>query len=178
MQKHDELADTISGAGHNVTHDLTHAELAWLVTQASKWSSHRWQWIRTTGGTIRKPEVRIERGEIVSATSDPPRPTQEIVRAVYDATARRAAKRAEAANKAATTRQHRQATLTYKLAATWLATAKLPPSLRCNLCKKPLTDPDAIERGIGSECWQNILNAAQEIRSRQQQQQQQHEPRA
>jgi hypothetical protein len=30
--------------------------------------------------------------------------------------------------------------------------------MHCILCNKPLTDPESIERGMGSDCWEQLLH--------------------
>lgn len=153
-----------------IEHDLTESELAWLAGRCPAGRSC-WNRIQTEQGAIQQAEVRFQQGQIVSATAAEPRWTvQQIIRAVYDATARRAARRSTAARKAATTRQQRQDALVYQLAQRWAATGQFVPSRRCRLCRKLLDDPQAIQRGIGSDCWQRILAVAEQLLSQQQQQ--------
>ena len=37
-------------------------------------------------------------------------------------------------------------------------------SLRCCICRKELSDSESIARGIGSDCWQDVLRAIEEGR--------------
>jgi hypothetical protein len=40
----------------------------------------------------------------------------------------------------------------------------LVASSRCVLCGKALDDPESISRGIGSDCWQSVLQRWEEIK--------------
>ena len=37
--------------------------------------------------------------------------------------------------------------------------ATLLKSVKCSRCKRPLTDPDSIARGLGVECWEKQLGS-------------------
>lgn len=41
----------------------------------------------------------------------------------------------------------------------------LRPADHCRCCKKPLTDPPSIARGIGPECWEHVLKAVERERA-------------
>ena len=67
--------------------------------------------------------------------------------------------RSAGAKRAAETRRIRKEAMVYEVVEHWLVTGKFPgPSLKCSICGRKLSDPAAIEHGIGSECWQEFLS--------------------
>jgi Family of unknown function (DUF6011) len=68
-------------------------------------------------------------------------------------------RRKEGAAKAAVTRKRRHEKLIHAIAAKVVRDEKTGPSDFCILCKKAVTDPASIERGIGSDCWQGVLDS-------------------
>lgn len=84
----------------------------------------------------------------------------DIVReAVEAANARRDARRSEAAKRAAKTRALRREKRVTEAAKRILAGEGIGESMHCEICGKALSDPESIKRGIGSECWQDVLTA-------------------
>ena len=82
-----------------------------------------------------------------------------IVRtAVLEADARCHKRRSDAAKKAAKTRARRQEKKTHAVAQRIIANDKTGPRSHRVICGKGLGDPLSIERGIGSECCQAVLN--------------------
>ena len=73
--------------------------------------------------------------------------------------------RSEAAKKAAHTRRRRQEKKTYVAAQRIIARIQTGPRDRCYVCGRGLGDPESIERGIGSECWQDVLTAVERIKA-------------
>ena len=150
-----------------IEHDLNQGELAWLVERCPKGKS-RWEWVSTESGRMEGPVVRIEHGQIVEASARDCRwTTTQIVRGVYLAHRRIAERRSASAKKAAETRKGRQDARVYALAKWWLKYEKLPPSKKCHMCGKSLDDAESIDRGVGSDCWQNLLTIIEHTRSQQ-----------
>jgi hypothetical protein len=90
---------------------------------------------------------------------------EELVREqVKRADARWHEKRSKAAKKAAVTRSIRIEKETYRVAKQILDGRIIGPLNNCAICGKGLGDPESIHRGIGSECWQNVLKAYQKLR--------------
>src|SRR5262245_56265657 len=85
---------------------------------------------------------------------------EDLVReAVLAADARRHERRSQAAKQAAVTRSHRQQQRVIEVAKRILAGHNIGPRSSCTICGRGLDDPQSIERGIGSECWQGALQA-------------------
>ena len=79
--------------------------------------------------------------------------------AVLAADTRKHERRKQAAKKAAVTRARRR-----ELKVDWIARRivekqQTGPQSHCHICGRGLSDPPSIERGIGSECWQDVLAA-------------------
>jgi Family of unknown function (DUF6011) len=70
--------------------------------------------------------------------------------------------RSKAAKKAASTRAARLERLVYKVVQKLKLGHKFGPCTHCVICGKGLDDPVSIERGIGSDCWQRVLQAISE----------------
>lgn len=89
----------------------------------------------------------------------------ELVRAaVLAADADDHERRSQAARKAAVTRRARTERLVYQAAKQLLAGRRFGPAAKCVICRKGLSDDASIERGIGSECWQDVPAAMTERR--------------
>lgn len=93
-------------------------------------------------------------------------PEDHVRDAIAGAEERRRQRRSDAAKKAAKTRRERQEKKVYELAqrivdeSPWIC----GPVTACEICGRGLDDPESIERGIGSDCWQDILKAVTAIR--------------
>ncbi len=101
---------------------------------------------------------------------NPNRYPEDLVReAVFEADERRRQKIAEnrgrGAKKAAVTRARRREMELLTVAKKMLRDEKIGPALRCVLCFKALTDPLSINRGIGPECWQHVLQRMERVRA-------------
>lgn len=91
----------------------------------------------------------------------------DIVRAaVAAADARRHERRSGAAKKAAVTRAQRKQNKIRIAAQRIVATQGIGPRRDCYVCGRGLGDPQSIARGIGSECWQDVLTLVTVIRHR------------
>jgi Family of unknown function (DUF6011) len=83
----------------------------------------------------------------------------DIVRAaVLAANAKTRAERSEAAKKAAETRKQRRLKRTAFVAQRILDGHGIGARRNCGICGRGLGDPTSIARGVGSECWQDVLN--------------------
>jgi hypothetical protein len=72
--------------------------------------------------------------------------------------------RSDAAKKAAITRKRRQAKLVIETAKKIVEGAKIGPRSNCVICGRRLGNPESIQRGIGSECWQGVLSETERVR--------------
>jgi hypothetical protein len=89
---------------------------------------------------------------------------EDIVRsAVLEAIERQKKRRSDSAKKAAKTRAIRMEKLVYEVVQKLKLGHKYGPASHCILCKTALGDPESIERGIGSDCWQRVLKAMTEV---------------
>jgi hypothetical protein len=85
---------------------------------------------------------------------------EDVVRtAITAADARRHERRSQGAKKAAETRRKRQAARVHIIARRVAANQGTGPRHHCYVCGRELGDPQSIARGIGSECWQGVLDA-------------------
>jgi len=67
--------------------------------------------------------------------------------------------RSDAAKQAAETRRRRQEKRVYQTARRIASGEVCGPRSHCCICKRGLGDPESVRRGIGSECWQDVLAA-------------------
>lgn len=82
----------------------------------------------------------------------------EIVRAAVErAIARRTDRRKAAAAKAVVTRKRRHDKRVHDVAMKLLHGQGIGRQHRCCICERKLDDEASIARGIGSECWQGLL---------------------
>ena len=83
---------------------------------------------------------------------------EDIVRsAVLAADARRRARASAAAVKAARTREAKA----YAVVARYLAGHPIDPRSSCAICGRDLDGPQSIERGIGRECWRDLMQVVE-----------------
>jgi Family of unknown function (DUF6011) len=113
----------------------------------------KYRWVRHEG------ERLFDGGILPDGTLRNPRGyPEDIVRsAVTAADARRHERRTAAASKAAVTRKRRHAKRVSEIVERLELGHRYGPSGRCVICRKKLSDPESISRGIGSDCWQDIL---------------------
>jgi Family of unknown function (DUF6011) len=90
-------------------------------------------------------------------------PADMVRSAVLAAIERSRQRRSEAAKKAAKTRALRQERKVYAIAQKLQLGHKYGPSSICVVCDKDLADPESIERGIGSDCWQKVMAKLTEL---------------
>lgn len=82
----------------------------------------------------------------------------EIVRECFAVLVSSHERRSQSAKRGARTGARRRQLLVYK-AAEALKNNALTPRQRCRICGRGLEDPASIARGIGSECWEQVLAA-------------------
>jgi hypothetical protein len=122
----------------------------------------RWKYIRE--GTEYFYNVGIEAdGSLYNPNGYP---AEQVRALVLAAEGRKRAKRSSAIKKAVATRQRLRATRAHEAALEFAKGNSLGPRIRCALCRHPLSDKESISRGIGSECWQGILDEMAEIGER------------
>ncbi len=91
----------------------------------------------------------------------------DIVRAaVLGAEARRHERRSESAKKAAETRRARRDRKVQQIAERARQGQGIGNRSHCYVCGKSLGDPASIARGIGPECWQDVLSVAEALAAR------------
>jgi hypothetical protein len=90
-------------------------------------------------------------------------PEERIREAVLAANERHLAKRSKAAQEGAKTRAARQQRQTAQLVKRYLSGQHIVgPLPNCAICGKAIDDQQSIERGVGSDCWQKLLQAVEE----------------
>lgn len=122
----------------------------------------KYNWVRHNG------EKLFDVGILPDGTLHNPRgyPDEDVRSAVLAADARRRERRSRGAKKAAETRRQRTARLTYVVAKRLTLDDKpIGPRDTCAICGRDLGDQQSIARGIGSECWQGVLEAIARIRA-------------
>lgn len=84
---------------------------------------------------------------------------EDILRAALNRAAIRLHEwRSKSAKLAAVTRKKRVERKTYEVAQRFIATGRFEgPRHHCYICGKGLNDRESITRGVGSECWQKVL---------------------
>lgn len=122
-----------------------------------RWLSHNGEYLSSVGinsdGTLWNPNGYRE--DIVRAA---------VLRADEEYRAEITKNRKEGAQQAAQTRKRRHKIKLQAIVKKMLRDEHIGPSTHCVLCKKQLSDPQSLERGIGTECWQNVLSAVEEAR--------------
>ena len=92
---------------------------------------------------------------------------EDIVRElIEDIEKEQAERRSQGAKEAAKTRQRRQHNRIWSAAKTLLAGKGIGERASCAICLRGLTDPESMKRGIGSECWQYVLTAVEQLKAK------------
>lgn len=111
--------------------------------------------VHSTDGQQRFYSVGIDSsGELYNPNAYP---EADVRAALAAAEERRRQRRSNAAHKAAATRERRKRTHLAKIADQIARGSTFSNRLTCVACRRALTDPESIARGIGSECWQEVL---------------------
>jgi hypothetical protein len=85
-------------------------------------------------------------------------PESEVRAAVAAADARRHESRSNAAKKAVATRANRVRLRVNYAAQRTAAGMGIGNRTNCYICSRALSDPESTKRGIGPECWQDVLH--------------------
>jgi hypothetical protein len=121
----------------------------------------RWKTIHHNGQRLHSIGV-LSDGSLYNPNGYP----EEIVRAaVAGAEQRRHDRLSAAATKAAATRRRRREKRVYDTARRIIEHGSQGPADHCCICGRGLADSASIERGIGSECWQDVLAHLELVRS-------------
>jgi hypothetical protein len=115
----------------------------------------RWKWICHEGATLHDIGVNAD-GTLHNPNGYP---AGTVHAAIAAATERRHQRRSKAATKAAETRRRRHGKRVYTTAQRIATGEACGPREDCIICGRGLDDPQSIQRGIGSECWQRVLGA-------------------
>jgi len=130
-------------------------------------SKYRWVYhVEETATAPRKVQTLYNVGILPDGTLHNPHGyPKDVVRAAVQAADERCReRRSQAAKKAAVTRARRQEQQIYATAQRIIANEKTGPRDNCVICGKGLSDPESIERGIGSECWQHVLDQIERLK--------------
>jgi Family of unknown function (DUF6011) len=120
-----------------------------------KSSFYRWVWVDRPGGEgYRNVGINCD-GTLINPCAYP---ADSVRAAVEKADAYWRERRSASARKAAVTRRARVAKRIYAVAGDLTFQGKpVGPRNRCFVCGRKLTDLQSIARGIGSECWEDVL---------------------
>jgi hypothetical protein len=115
----------------------------------------KWKFVRHNGEVFRQVGTMPD-GSLYNPNGYP----EDVVRsAVMAADAERHERRSQAAKEAAVTRRRRTARRVYAVGKRLtLHGDPIGPQNNCAICGRGLTDQVSIDRGIGSECWQDVLD--------------------
>jgi hypothetical protein len=122
----------------------------------------RYRWISKPGSPFRADRY-LDVGINADGSLHNPNgyPEVELRDAIVKMEAHEHAKRSAAAKKAAITRRRRVERKVYAAANKLLAGGKFSSSNFCQICGKRVTDKTSEARGIGPDCWQDILTNIQ-----------------
>lgn len=120
----------------------------------------RWKWIYHNA---ERPDLRERLYDIginADGTLHNPNgyPDADVRAAIAGAEERARQRRQEAAAKAAVTRRRRRERKVYEVAQRIATGGTYGPATACVICGRGLDDHQSIQRGIGSECWQFVLD--------------------
>jgi hypothetical protein len=117
----------------------------------------RWHWVKHEGQELRDIGVDDD-----GAVHNPRGYPEDLVRAAVSAAEKRVKERlSESAKRAAETRRKRTERKVYEAARRLVEGHEIGPRTGCAICGRGLGDQQSIQRGIGSECWQDVLTAIQ-----------------
>jgi hypothetical protein len=114
---------------------------------------YMWKWVRHEG------QMYYDIGWADDGSMYNPHgyPEDVVEDALLGAIERRAERRSKAAKQAAETRRIRKEKRVYEVARQIVDGHAFGPRKHCYICGRGLGDPESIERGIGSDCWQDVL---------------------
>jgi hypothetical protein len=112
-----------------------------------------YRWVHYDGQKLHGVGIRQD-GSLVNPNHCP----DDVVRAaVIAANERWRVRRSDAAKRAAETRHCRRERKVYEIVRRIRAGQDLRSGY-CHICRRVLSDPESKARGIGSECWQDVLS--------------------
>lgn len=117
-----------------------------------------WRWIRHDGTTLKDIGINPD-GTLHNPNGYPEATVRTAIAAACE---RQRQKRSDAARKAAATRRRRQDRRVYDAARRIAEGHVYGPSENCFICGRGVDDPRSVQRGIGSDCWQLVLDAIAE----------------
>ncbi len=121
-----------------------------------------YRWYRSNGTVFHNVSLEHDSENIVSFSCD--EDDKEAAKAgLFAVLISEKAKRSEAAKKAAETRRQRTKARVYEVARALVA-GRINPAVRCHICRKIVTDDESRLRGIGSDCWQDVLRAIERLK--------------
>ena len=123
-----------------------------------------WSWVRLSDGRKVMNVRVIDVGGVAKITFDGDFPESEVREAAFKILQRKKNLRQEAAKRAVETRAIRRKQDVYR-AAKLYSQNNLTPSRRCLCCKRVITDLTSFQRGVGSECWQEVLRVFETLSS-------------
>lgn len=125
----------------------------------------RWRWVlMPDGGRVRDVSVSHEGGRLVGFDYSGPYDTDAVLDRIVEVLARKRKRRSEAAKRGAATRSARKERRVYEIAKAVLRES-VSPAARCSLCGRGLTDEQSRRRGVGPECWGDVLRAVERLAS-------------
>ena len=125
----------------------------------------RWRWVlMPDGGRVRDVSVSHEGGRLVGFDYSGPYDADAVLDRIVEVLARKRKRRSEAAKRGAATRSARRERRVYEIAKAVLSRSVSPAS-RCYLCGRGLTDEQSRRRGVGPECWGDVLRAVERLAS-------------
>jgi hypothetical protein len=121
-----------------------------------------WNWIRLDDGRkVHSVKILNENGQS-KISFDGEFSEAEVRAAAMRILRQEKDRRQQAAKRASDTRAARRNQDVY-LAASLYMRGRLSPSNMCFICHRAITDPSSAQRGIGSECWQEVLRVAEQL---------------
>jgi len=111
-------------------------------------------------------EILFEVGIRPDGTLHNPRgyPEDLVRAAVIAADERKRQRRSRAAQKGAATRKRRKEHRVHLIAQQIVRDEGCGPRAACAVCGRALDDPRSVERGIGPECWQGVLEEVERLK--------------
>jgi transposase len=116
----------------------------------------KWRWIYHNNGQKLYDVAVLSDGSLHNPNGYDEAMVREAIRQAEE---QERASRSRAAKKAAITRQRRREKRIYEVAKQIIGNRIYGPRGNCVICGKGLGDKESIARGIGSECWQRILES-------------------
>ena len=116
-----------------------------------------WKWVRHGDKRVLNPIFTSDGTATADGVSE-----RVVLEALVMANRNLHARRSESARQAAATRAKRQERRVYESAARIADGHMFGPASYCAICGKQVTDTKSIDRGIGSDCWQLVLDAIEQ----------------